>query len=177
MFFFLNEIQDMNYLKDADWRLTKAQSFLERSYGRDFSRLLQIKDGICPEMIVFCRMLILRGILAFHQGQTAAARTWFTQASLRVKEFQVSDDELSGLMAMGFTASESRVALRACHKDPNAAITYLLKKREAAARLRAAEKEKQQQKRYGKTVKGNFVNLEMLQSTLCLLLFVVVFLC
>lgn len=64
----------MNYLKDADWRLTKAQTFLERSYGRDQGRLMAIKGGICPEMVVFCRMLILRGILAFHQGQLAAAR-------------------------------------------------------------------------------------------------------
>lgn len=66
--------QDINYLKDADWRLTKAQAFLERSYGRDLGRLVQIKGGVCPEMIVFCRMLILRGILAFHQGQHSAAR-------------------------------------------------------------------------------------------------------
>jgi hypothetical protein len=140
------KLKDLNYLKDAEWRLTKAQAFLERSYGRDFSRLLQIRGGICPEMIVYLRMLLLRGVLAFHQGQKGAARIWFTQAAQRVTEYQIPDELLSGMVAMGFSDAESRVALRACHKEPDRAITFLLKKREEQAALRAAEKLKHQQK-------------------------------
>ena len=67
-------------------------------------------------------------------------------------------------MGMGFTASESRIALRACHKDPNTAISYLLKKREESERLRAEEKAKHQQKKFGKTVNGKHVDMAVYKS-------------
>ena len=125
---------------------------------------MQLKGGVCPELVVYCRLFIMRGILAFHQSQKAAAGVWFAQATNRLKEFHIGDDELALLLSMGFTGKESRVALRACSRDQNAAITYLLKKREDRQRERAEEKKKQAQRRFGKTANGLPIDLDLLKS-------------
>jgi len=80
----------------------------------------------------------------------------------------VEDEELVPLMNMGFTDLESRVALRACGKDLNRAITYALNKREQKQEKeeeeRRRQKERKQQLKYGKTSKGKLVSLEALNG-------------
>ncbi|ELR11499.1 UBA/TS-N domain containing protein [Acanthamoeba castellanii str. Neff] len=145
------KLQDINNLKDAGWRLQKAQECLEKTYGRNMERLKRLKGG-APEMILYVRLNLLRAIAAYHNNDSAGAQRYLNEAETKLNSLKVTDDELVGLIAMGFSAT----------------VTYLINKRE---QQRAAREEERRQRearrerhRAGRTANGQWVDVALLKA-------------
>jgi hypothetical protein len=161
------QLKDLHHLRDAGWRLKKAEECLERTYGKDMARLHQLKGGAAgAEMVLYVRIYLLRAVAAFHQGDKQASTQHLREAEQKLNALHISDEELADLLAMGFSAREARVALRACERDPGRAVAYVLKRREEQQKAREEERQRrrqrQEQRRYGKTRGGGWVDLPIL---------------
>ena len=106
----------------------QAQECLEKTYGRNMERLKRLKGG-APEMILYVRLNLLRAIAAYHNNGTrrmqpasylrvevltmalflctdsAGAQRYLNEAETKLNSLKVTDDELVGLIAMGFSAT------------------------------------------------------------------------
>jgi hypothetical protein len=90
-------------------------------------RLKRLKGG-APEMILYVRLNLLRAIAAYHNSGTsetactctlvstqgvysqcdadsAGARRYLNEAEQKLNSLKITDDELAGLVAMGFSAT------------------------------------------------------------------------
>ncbi|KAL6077187.1 positive regulation of proteasomal ubiquitin-dependent protein catabolic process [Balamuthia mandrillaris] len=161
-------LQDMENLKEAKWRLQKAADCLEKSYGRDLERVRLLKGGNAgAELVLFVRLHLLEGIAAFHNGDISVAERAFNEAEKKLNILAINDEELVALVGMGFSDKEARIALRACGRDQDRAVTYIFTKREEKRQQREEERkrrhERRQQRQLGKTATGKWVNVELFQ--------------
>jgi len=160
------KLKDPAYLKEAGWRLKKAQECLEKTYGPNMERLKRLKGG-APEIILFARLNLLSAVAAFHNQNSVDARRFLNEAEQKLNSLKISDEELASLVAMGFSSSESCVALRACEKNQDAAVAYLIIKKESQRQLHEQERqqraEKRERRRAGKTANGEWVNIALLK--------------
>lgn len=62
------KLKSTAFISDAQWRLGKAQKFLEESHGKDMSRLQRLKVDAGSEGILYLRLVLLQAILYFHLG-------------------------------------------------------------------------------------------------------------
>jgi uncharacterized UBP type Zn finger protein len=74
----------------------------------------------------------------------------------------ITENEMIDLLHMGFTLREARVGLRACNKSTNDAIQWLLVRKDNEEKKKLERAEKKRQKKYGKTVTGNRIDMALL---------------
>jgi len=148
------KIKDLVYLKDASWRLNKAKELLEKSYGRDLERLTTLKGPTTLEHVVFIRLQLIEAILQYHANQHYIAKALLNQLEQKVKSYLIEDSELVNLISMGFSTKESKAALKACKRNQEQAVLYVLKKREERKLKQEADEklkqEKKEARKYGK---------------------------
>lgn len=157
-------LKNINDLPDADHRLRTSEECFIRSYGSNMERLNAVKGGSSNELVLFVRLHLLQGIVAFHQHKIQQARSLLAKAEEELVRIQVDEDQLTEVMAMGFGEREARFGLRVSGGNIAGAVQHIMKRREEKEQIRKKVKEdrhkRSMQKTLGKTASGDNVNVE-----------------
>lgn len=152
---------------DAAARLTRADTALARSYGRDMERVRAVKGNTANERTLLMRLHLLQGIVAYHQNRRAEAKRLLEKAEVELNSLKVDDSALASLMELGYTATEARLGLRAGHGDVAAAVHFINSTREERLERRRRAHNERIQRALGKCLNGELVSgqfVEMLQG-------------
>lgn len=125
---------------DANWRLSKAEESFAKAYGKNNERLIELKGGSCPELVIFVRLYILQAVVFFHTSAFDKSMELILKAEDILKSMTITEEDILPLIEMGFTPTECRIALRACSKNTQAAAQWIFSRREKI-------KEKQEEER------------------------------
>jgi len=162
----LLKAKNIDELSSHSWRLTKAHEILKKAYGENNERLIQLRGGCCPDLIIYVRLFLLQAIVTYHAGDAKKAKTFLNLSEHKLNQMTISQDDMMELLQMGFTIRESRVGLRACNRNTHEAIQWLLLRREKKELRQLQENqkrdEKHKQRKFGKTSNGHWVNLQLL---------------
>nr|GEU49213.1 putative reverse transcriptase domain-containing protein [Tanacetum cinerariifolium] len=88
-------------LSVAGKRLEDARKGIERSHGKESTRLRLLHGNSHPELALHLRLELLEGIVAYHSGNIEKAKISLNSAKSRYSQLQVPDEALSMLMGMG----------------------------------------------------------------------------
>ncbi|KAJ9688806.1 hypothetical protein PVL29_014450 [Vitis rotundifolia] len=159
-------LRDIRWLSEAGIRLAKAREGIERSHGKDASRVRVLQNGRYPELALHLRLELLEGVVSFHSGQFEKSKKVLTSAQAKYFQLQVPDEALSLLMSMGYKERNSKRALRMSNQQIDLAIDFLVE--EKAKKEKKQEEDIQrrneimEQKRYGMTPLRKAVDLQSL---------------
>lgn len=109
------------------------------------------------------RLHLLQAVLMFHQNRRPEARLLLSKAESEMAALKVSQASIDMLVEMGYTASESRLGLRACGGDIDQAITHIIEKRESRRLARDRNREENLLK-VGKSKNNTWVNPRSLKT-------------
>lgn len=157
-------LRSVDQLFDAEARLKECENGFRRSYGENLERLTAIKGGTNKEAALFCRLHLLQGIVAFHQEHYPQARQYLQKAATLISQLKLDDSKLAQVMAMGFSESVARLALRSVGGDVDLAVQHIITRQDE----KKAQQEKEQEERklklrkrsLGKTCNGEWVSVE-----------------
>ncbi|XP_047310524.1 NEDD8 ultimate buster 1 [Impatiens glandulifera] len=159
-------LQDITLLADAGLRLSKAREGIERSHGKESSRLKLIQGDCNPETALHLRMELLEGIVAYHSGQLEKSRKSLNSAQAKFLRLQVSDEALSLLISMGYKERDSKRALRMSNQNIQSAVNFLIEDKAKVERKRDEDIQRRdeikEQKRYGTTKLKKAVDMKSL---------------
>lgn len=161
-------LRDISWLSMAGVRLAKAREGIERSYGKDCSRLRLLHEGHSPELAIYLRLELLEGVVAYHNGRFEQSRKALTSAQAKYLQLQVQDEALSLLMSMGYKERAAKRALRMTNQDVESAVNFLVEEKERIARKIQEDiqrkNEIKEQKKYGATPLKKAVDLQRLNE-------------
>ncbi|CAN4113105.1 unnamed protein product [Withania somnifera] len=161
-------LRDISWLSVAGVRLAKAREGLERSHGKEASRLRLLQKGRYPEIALHLRLELLEGVVAYHSNQTEKSRKSLTSAQAKFLQLQIPDESLSLLLSMGYKERDAKRALRLNKQVVESAVDFLVEEKEKKARKTEdnikRQKEIMEQKRYGTTPLGKAVDIERLHE-------------
>lgn len=148
-------LRDISCLSVAGERLLQARKGLEKSHGKDSSRLRLLQDARSQELAIYLRLELLEGVVFFHSGDHEKSRKALNSAQIKFNQLQVADETLSQLMNMGYKEKSAKRALRMSGQDIGSAVDFLVEER-AKKNRRYEENLKRQeeireQKMYGVT--------------------------
>ncbi|XP_059285554.1 uncharacterized protein LOC132039029 isoform X1 [Lycium ferocissimum] len=157
-------LRDISWLSVAGVRLVKAREGLERSHGKEASRLRLLQKGRYPEIALHLRLELLEGVVAYHSSQIEKSRKSLTSAQAKFLQLQIPDEALSLLLGMGYKERDAKRALRMNNQVVESAVDFLVEEKEKKVRRREdnikRQKEIMEQKRYGTTPLGKAVDIE-----------------
>lgn len=157
-------LRSVDQLFDAEARLKECENGFRRSYGENLERLTAIKGGSNKEAALFCRLHLLQGIVAFHQEHYSQARQYLQKAATLISQLKLHDSKLAQVMAMGFSESDSRLALRSVRGDVDLAVQHIITRQDEKKAQQEKEQEKRKlelrKRRLGKTCTGEWVSVE-----------------
>lgn len=160
-------MEKLELLQDAAWRLQKASQFFDQSYGPMQERLITLKGGSCPEMVVYVRLYLLEAIVSYHSGNRQRAANFVIMCEQKLNDMLLDDKDIQSMLELGFDAKEARVSLRAAGKVVTSAIEYAMNAREAIKERQLAEelrrKERRTQRQFGRTADGGWVDTTLLE--------------
>ncbi|XP_073230881.1 NEDD8 ultimate buster 1-like isoform X1 [Porites lutea] len=160
-YFWLKSIVD---LPNAEEKLQKCKECFQRSYGQNLERLTFVRGGRGGELALFVRLHILEAVCAYHKGDITTAVTCLDKAERMQGKLHIDKHQLTQLMLMGFTETEARLALRACHGDSTLAVDYITQRRQEKKEREDKEKKDRKRKKLerelGKTATGDWVNVD-----------------
>lgn len=162
-------LNSVNQFPDAVTRLKKCEECLHRSYGENLERLIALKKGVTGnEAALFTRLHLLQGIVAYHRNEKELAKALLNRTAAEIADLKVDDKKLSEVVALGYSPSEARVALRGCKGNLEQAVEYILKRKEELEEIHQKEKEerkiRKRQKELGKTVNGEWLNVHIYEQ-------------
>ncbi|PHU11273.1 hypothetical protein BC332_18203 [Capsicum chinense] len=161
-------LRDISWLSVAGVRLAKAREGLERSHGKEASRLRLLQKGRYPEIALHLRLELLEGVVAYHSNQTEKSRKSLTSAQAKFLQLQIPDEALSLLLSMGYKERDAKRALRMNNQVIESAVDFLVEEKEKKARKREDDikrrEEIMEQKHYGMTPLGKAVDIERLNE-------------
>ncbi|PAA70556.1 hypothetical protein BOX15_Mlig018107g1, partial [Macrostomum lignano] len=138
----------LDELGDAWDRLGLAERALVKAYGEQLERVEAVKGTSAGgERIHLLRLHLLKAMCCFYSNRLEEAAAEARLASAELDKLAVDDAGLSSLMGMGFSLLESRLALRHCANDTQAAIDWIVARRERQ-RTQAAERKLQRRLGY-----------------------------
>uniref|UniRef100_T1IP99 UBA domain-containing protein n=1 Tax=Strigamia maritima TaxID=126957 RepID=T1IP99_STRMM len=146
-------------LLEADEEFSKCRSSILNSV--DNYALLCLDISWCYLCLRSVEHLPDAGIVAYYHGHYSQATAFFCKVESELNDLKVDDGKLSHVMAMGFKATEARLALRHARGDVERAVTLIIQKREERAERRKKEAEQRRNKMLAKML-GNTVNNEIL---------------
>ncbi|XP_071742216.1 uncharacterized protein [Rutidosis leptorrhynchoides] len=161
-------LKDISKLSVAGKRLQEARIGIERSHGKESTRLRLLHGNAHPELALHLRLELLEGIVAYHSGDLEKAKKSLSSARDRYLQLQVPDEALSMLMGMGYKEQSAKRALRMNHQDPERAVNFLIEEN-AKKQLKIEENIKRkieimEQKKFGVTPLKKAVNLLKLKE-------------
>ncbi|XP_058128779.1 NEDD8 ultimate buster 1 [Anopheles ziemanni] len=149
-------LKNLNQLPDAEQRLQLCEQKFRQSYGENMKRVTAIKGDQSSEKTLLVRLHLLKAILFFHQNKRDDARTMFRVVDTELLTLRIDDGCLTRLMECGFSLKESRIALRACSNNVEAAIEYIQNHRQTLeANERRSDRERALYERIGHEVFGS----------------------
>lgn len=159
-------LRDIRWLSEAGIRLAKAREGIERSHGKDASRVRVLQNGRYPELALHLRLELLEGVVSFHSGQFEKSKKVLTSAQAKYFQLQVPDEALSLLMSMGYKERNSKRALRMSNQQIDLAIDFLVEEKAKKEKKREEDIQRRneimEQKRYGMTPLRKAVDLQSL---------------
>jgi len=144
---------NLDELKRSSWRLDKAHHILKKAYGENNERLIELRGGCCPDMIIYVRLFLLQSIIAYHSGDVRKAKVSIGLVEQKLTQMTITEHDMMDLLQMGFSFREARVGLRACNKNTHEAIQWLLMRRETEEQKQLQKKLKRQEKKKKKKKK------------------------
>lgn len=157
-------LRSVDQLFDAEARLKECENGFRHSYGENLERLTAIKGGTNKEAALFCRLHMLQGIVAFHQEHYPQARQYLEKAAALISRLKLDDSKLAQVMALGFSESVARLALRATGGDVDLAVQHIItqqdKKKAQHEKELEERKLKLRKRSLGKTCNGEWVSVE-----------------
>nr|DAD27285.1 TPA_asm: hypothetical protein HUJ06_028753 [Nelumbo nucifera] len=161
-------LKDITWLSMAGERLAKARQGIERTHGKDSSRIRILQGGSYPELALHLRLELLEGVVAYHSHQFEKSRKALNSAQDKFLQLQVSDEALSLLISMGYKEREAKRALRMNNQNVENAVEFLIQEKLKKAQKREEDirrrNEIMEQKRYGMTPLKKAVDLERLNE-------------
>eukprot|EP01101_Sappina_pedata_P009109 TRINITY_DN520_c0_g1_i1.p1 TRINITY_DN520_c0_g1~~TRINITY_DN520_c0_g1_i1.p1 ORF type:complete len:500 (+),score=170.01 TRINITY_DN520_c0_g1_i1:105-1502(+) len=163
------KLQDPSFFKDASFRLATARSSLVNSHGQNFERINQLKKtDVAAELVLYTRLEILEGVLAYYQGNKDKAESFFIKAKEYLEKVKIDENDIRPLIEMGFTEKESRLAMRECSKDVNRAYEWIAERRQKEIERIAGEAtrrlERQRMIKYGRSANGSILSAKTLEK-------------
>ncbi|KAK1417205.1 hypothetical protein QVD17_26329 [Tagetes erecta] len=161
-------LKDISKLSVAGKRLEEARKGIERSHGKESTRLRLLHGNAHPELALHLRLELLEGIVAYHSGNVEKAKISLNSARSRFLQLQVPDEELSMLMGMGYGERAAKRALRMNHQSVERAVDFLVE--EKAKKQQKIEddirrrNEIMEQKKFGVTPLKKAVDLQKLKE-------------
>ncbi|KAG4930090.1 hypothetical protein JHK82_047160 [Glycine max] len=149
-------MQDISSLSEAGKLLAKAREGLEDAYGKHALRARLLKSGCFLELAWHLRLELLEGVVAYYSGQLDTAREALLSAQAKFEKLQVSDEDLSLVMSMGFTKCDAKRALKMNLQNIQAAVNFLIEEN--------AEKDQKQKERESEIRKQKPVDLQRLNE-------------
>lgn len=167
----------------ADY-LRKAEAGFKAAHGDGLERLVRLKgaDNIAADRMLYVRLHLLQGVLAYHSGASTAAALLLARARGECDALSVDPGgvDVDALRAMGFKRGEAVAALRATAHTTGgsggtlaasrvgAAVCWASDQRAAAAHRAEQEARREAQRarlqRLGHTSRGDVLNLQLLDS-------------
>jgi len=135
---------------------------LKKAYGENNERLIQLRGGCCPELVIYIRLFLLQAIIYYQLKDTHRSQQFLLRAEEKLAQMSISENDMMNLMQMGFSLREARVGLRACNKRINDAAQWLLNRRDMDEKKKLERAAKKKLRRYGKTVSGKKIDTELL---------------
>lgn len=134
-------LKSLTQLPDAERRLIICEESFRRTYGDNMDRVRALKGNAANEKALMMRLHLLQAVVMFHQNRRSEAKGMFMLAEAELRSLKVDEASVSMLVDMGYSPTESRVALRACGGDIDRAVTHILERREAKKEARKKGKE------------------------------------
>ncbi|XP_033856303.3 NEDD8 ultimate buster 1 isoform X1 [Acipenser ruthenus] len=139
-------LENLDYLQNAKERLQKAESCFLKCYGEEQTRLLQIKGNSGREEVLFLRLYLLQGFLFFLRGEDQLAAEKVVKVEGLYRQLCVDPEQMTQLLALGYTEQEARLGLRACRGNLNEAANHISQRREEKAEMKRKEREKRRKR-------------------------------
>ncbi|XP_076910998.1 uncharacterized protein LOC143568827 [Bidens hawaiensis] len=161
-------LKDISKISVAGKRLEEAQKGIERSHGKESTRLRLLHGNAHPELALHLRLELLEGVVAYHSGDIEKAKASLNSARSRYLQLQVPDEELSMLMGMGYGERAAKRAFRMNQQSVERAVDFLVE--EKARKQQKIEddikrrNEIMEQKKFGVTPLRKAVDLQKLKE-------------
>ncbi|ESP03187.1 hypothetical protein LOTGIDRAFT_224600 [Lottia gigantea] len=163
-------LKNLDQLPDAERRLKACEECLIRSYGSHMERLTAVKGESSTAMVLFMKLHLLQGIIAFHQHNIDTAKTLLKQAEDDIKRLSVDPELITQVMSMGFNEREARLGLRACDGNIPQTCDYIIKvkkeKEEIMEKVKGERENRKKVRQYGRTSNGDWLNASNLEMLL-----------
>ncbi|MBN3278897.1 NUB1 protein, partial [Polyodon spathula] len=139
-------LENLEYLQNAKERLQEAENCFRKCYGKEQTRLLQIKGNSGREEVLFLRLYLLQGFLFFLQGEDKLAAEKVVKVEDLYRQLCVDPHQMTELLDLGYTEQEARLGLRACRGNINEAANHISQRREEKAEMKRKEREKRRKR-------------------------------
>ncbi|GAB1604916.1 hypothetical protein Ahia01_000773200 [Argonauta hians] len=158
------QLKNIDELPDAEKRLKICEDCFHQSYGANLERLTLMKGTSGKEKVLFMRLHLLQGVVAFHSNKLELAKSLLKTASSELHQVTVTDEALQQVMSMGYKDHEARLALRATGGDIQAAVNHIEQRKEEKKKIKREMESERKRKRIhyqlGTTERGDEISLE-----------------
>ncbi|CAM9622358.1 unnamed protein product, partial [Hapterophycus canaliculatus] len=159
-------MKDMKNLDLASHKLAAVEKGFRKAHGEDLQRLTTLKGEYCAEKLLYVRLHLLQGVVAFLKGDVGNASALLLRARAEAKALKPNPALGSRLMqqwhAVKFEVLQPKVALRALRvgrNDLDAAWQYLENLRQRKENVKKERGRRMERRRHGLTAnKASYVD-------------------
>ncbi|KAJ1529541.1 hypothetical protein ONE63_006313 [Megalurothrips usitatus] len=152
-------LRSISHIPDADRRLSVCEVSLEHSYGKNLERVAALKGTVGNEAALLMRLHLLQAIVAFHLNKIDVARDLLRKAELELLPLKVNTDDITQIVALGYSTSEALLGLRASSGSLDGAVAKICEWQEERKRAREQNRKERAKERarakLGKTADGS----------------------
>lgn len=159
-------LQNLASATDVASRLQRAEASFKDTYGENHERLIALKGNAANERVLFMRLYLLQGIVAYHQNKREEARRLFDKAENEMNFLRVDDGSVAALMELGWTRSQARTGLRAAAGHVDRAHQLLEERSEERERERERHRQEREERALGRCADGSPVSAALLAGLL-----------
>ncbi|XP_045778217.1 NEDD8 ultimate buster 1-like [Maniola jurtina] len=157
-------LQNLSSANDAATRLARAEKSFTATYGEDQQRLIALKGTNANERVLFMRLYLLQGIVAYHQNKRAQARTLLEKSEAELKYLKVDETSVQALMELGWSRGQAMTGLRATGGDLDRAHHYLEDRRREREEAREKHRQEREQRKLGICEDGSAVKPQLVEA-------------
>ncbi|XP_034836357.2 NEDD8 ultimate buster 1-like [Maniola hyperantus] len=157
-------LRNLSSANDAAARLARAEKSFTATYGEDQQRLIALKGTNANERVLFMRLYLLQGIVAYHQNRRAQAGTLLDKAEAELKYLKVDETSVQALMELGWSRGQAMTGLRATGGDLDRAHHCLEDRRKEREDAREKHRQEREQRKLGICEDGSAVKPQLVEA-------------